>query len=279
MYGNNDKKVAVRSSISEIFQPTGKYLEWHTYSTDDVIVTVCGHAYYNHGYHCGQAFARIVAEGVHDDWDMRISNILMRLNGNWALIVLRGNVLYAATDRTRSFPLLYSQANGDLYLTDDFERMCHDGVRWCPEAVEEFLWSGYPAGTLTLADGVYQIPAGTFLRYDVGTKGKWLSRYFSFLPRGNSSDSDDQLSERLARLLDESVRRAGEAVRGKIIVPLSGGMDSRVIAASLKRNGFDNVICFSYGRKGNPESAASEQIAEALNYKWHFVEYSPTTWS
>lgn len=269
----------VNSSISEIFQPTGKYSKWYTHSNDDVVVTLCGHAYYDQRYYCGRKFARIVAESVHGDWDMQVRNFLNRLNGNWALIVLRGNILYAAVDRTRSFPLLYNQASGGLRLTDDFDRMCHNGVRWCSEAVEEFLWSGYPAGKLTLADEVYQIPAGTFLCYDVGTKGKWLSRYFTFSPRGDNPDSDDQLSERLAELLDDSVRRAAEAVRGKIILPLSGGMDSRVIAASLKRNEYDNVVCFSYGRKGNPESAASEHIAKALNYEWHFVEYSPATWS
>ena len=265
--------------MSEIFQPTGKYSTWYTHSTDDVIVSVCGHAHYNHGYYCGQAFARIIAENVCGDWDMRTKDVLKRLNGNWALIVLRGDILYAVADRTRSFPILYNQVKGDLHLSDDFEVVCRGGVRWRPEAVEEFLWSGYPTDTLTLANGVYQIPAGTFLRYDVATKEKWLTGYFNFSPRGDSSDSDGQLSERLARLLDESVRRAGEAVRGKIVVPLSGGMDSRVIAASLKRNGFDNIVCFSYGRKGNPESAVSRQIAEALNYEWHFVEYSPATWS
>jgi len=269
----------MRNNISDIFQPTGKYSKWSTYSTDDVVVSVCGHAHYDHGHYYSDAFARIIADSVCGDWDMQIRDILKRLNGNWALVVLRGDILYAVTDRMRSFPLLYNELNGDLCLTDDFERMCRNGVRWCSEGIEEFLWSGYPADTLTLADGVYQIPAGMFLRYDVATKEKSLTEYFSFLPRGDNSDSDGQLSERLATLLDESVRRVGEAARGKIVVPLSGGMDSRVIAATFKRNGFDNVVCFSYGKKGNPESAASKSVAEALNYEWHFVEYSPTTWS
>lgn len=279
MYGNKDNKVTIRNIISDIFQPTGKYSKWFTYSTGDVTVSVCGHAYYYHSYHYGEAFARTIADSVRDNWDTQAGDILKRLNGNWALVVLHDDILYAAADRTRSFPLLYHELNSDLYLTDDFARIFHNGVRWCHEGIEDFLWSGYPTDTLTLANGVYQIPAGMFLRYDVNAKEKSLTRYFSFLPRSEDSDSDDQLSKRLATLLDESAQRAGNTVRGKIVVPLSGGMDSRIIVAAMKRNGFENVLCFSYGKKGNPESAASKSIAESLNYKWHFVEYSPTTWS
>lgn len=267
--------------LSDIFQPTGKYTEWYKHIVDDagIAVSVCGHAYYNHSYYFGESFARMIANNMKGDLGTQIAEFFKHLNGNWAAVVLKGNILYAVTDRTRSFPLLYNEHNGDLCLNDDIAKVCPDNVRWCAEGIEDFLWSGYPTGMLTLVDGVYQIPAGTFLCYNVATKKKSFTEYFSFLPTSSSSDSDGQLSEKLADLLDKSVRRAGEAIQGKIVVPLSGGMDSRVIAATLKRNSFDNVLCFSYGRKDNPESVASRRVAEELGYEWHFVEYSPQTWS
>lgn len=42
----------------------------------------------------------------------------------------------------------------------------------------------------------------------------------------------------------------------------------------LKLNNYNNVICFTYGRKGNPEMVISKKVARALNYKWIFVEYT-----
>jgi asparagine synthase (glutamine-hydrolysing) len=46
----------------------------------------------------------------------------------------------------------------------------------------------------------------------------------------------------------------------------------------LKRLGVDNVICFSYGVKGNRESEISRQVAVALGYTWHFVEITKKVW-
>src|SRR5690606_32958713 len=64
----------------------------------------------------------------------------------------------------------------------------------------------------------------------------------------------------------------------QIVVPLSGGYDSRLIVSILKELGYSNVICFSYGIKGNLEAEYSKKIAESLGYKWIFVEYTDNKW-
>ena len=66
--------------------------------------------------------------------------------------------------------------------------------------------------------------------------------------------------------------------RELLVVPLSGGLDSRIIIAMLKRLGATDVICMSYGRKGSRESRISKRVAEALGYDWVFVEYTAKKW-
>src|SRR5690554_1599606 len=61
------------------------------------------------------------------------------------------------------------------------------------------------------------------------------------------------------------------------IIPLSGGYDSRVIVNYLYKLGVKNVICFSYGIKNNKQSEISQQVAEALGYEWHFIDYEEWT--
>jgi len=266
-------------SISSLFTPTGKYSPWYKQVLPEIVVWVCGHAHNGHRSYSGHALAQMIADHAHGDWDAEVAEFLKQLNGNWALVTVKGNILYAASDRTRSFPLLYSELSGALRISDCITKVCSGRIGWCSKGIEEFLWSGYPTGMSTVVDGVYQIPAGMCLRYDVVSKGKSFIEYFSFLPTSNNTDHEDQLSQRLSGLLDEAIVRTGELAHGRIVVPLSGGMDSRVIAALFKKNGFEDVLCFSYGRKGNPESEASKRVAEALGYEWHFVEYSPQTWA
>src|SRR5262249_24277154 len=60
-----------------------------------------------------------------------------------------------------------------------------------------------------------------------------------------------------------------------VMLPLSGGLDSRLIAAGLHRKGYRDVICFAYGRAGKFEAQQSREVAERLDYQWHFVPYAP----
>lgn len=74
-------------------------------------------------------------------------------------------------------------------------------------------------------------------------------------------------------------KRLIKSLRGRtIVLPLSGGQDSRLIAIMLRRLGYENVICFSYGKEGNAESITSRKIADYLGYKWIFIPYTIEKW-
>ena len=57
----------------------------------------------------------------------------------------------------------------------------------------------------------------------------------------------------------------------QIVVPLSAGNDSRLVASVLKHLGAKNVKCYSYGTKGNFEAKIAKIIADKLGYEWKFV--------
>ena len=80
---------------------------------------------------------------------------------------------------------------------------------------------------------------------------------------------DDIFLRVFERLIESTVNKGKQ-----IIIPLSGGLDSRIIVTFLKRLGIKNVICFSYGRKDSIEVEISRQVAKTLGYEWHFIEYS-----
>ena len=60
----------------------------------------------------------------------------------------------------------------------------------------------------------------------------------------------------------------------QIAIPLSAGLDSRLIASGLKHLGTKNLVCFSYGLENNFEAKAAKIIADTLGVAWHFVPLS-----
>ena len=64
----------------------------------------------------------------------------------------------------------------------------------------------------------------------------------------------------------------------QIVIPLSGGYDSRVIACLCKKFNVVNVVCFTYGPSNSPEIGISEKVARSLGFEWYYVEYTGREW-
>ncbi|MDC0476390.1 asparagine synthase-related protein [Alphaproteobacteria bacterium] len=60
----------------------------------------------------------------------------------------------------------------------------------------------------------------------------------------------------------------------QIAIPLSAGLDSRLIVSGLKHLGTKNLVCFSYGLKNNFEAKEAKIVADSLGVDWHFVPLS-----
>ncbi len=191
--------------------------------------------------------------------------------------------LLAAVDRVRSIPLFYGQKGADFYMSDsaDWVRQQVANKEIDPLAREEFLLTGYVTGPDTLFPDVKQLQAGEAL--SVQDNGESLIikpiRYYRFIHKYESPKSMKELMEEHDQVLLRVFNRLIERADGRtIVVPLSGGYDSRLIVLMLKRLGYESVITFSYGRTGNKESEVSRKVAESLGLPWVFVEYSNELW-
>lgn len=204
-------------------------------------------------------------------------NILINTNGFFAVIMETENYIFAAVDRIRSIPLFYGYINGDFYISDD--------ARYIKEKVKdeemnelskiEFLLTGYVTNNDTLYSNVKQIRAGEYLVFDKINNRLKLQRYFEFRHKDFYDLSEEELIEELDKVHVNTIRRLIDSLEGRTaVIPLSGGQDSRLMAIMLKRLGYENVICFTYGKPGNWESEISKKIADYLGYKWIFIPYT-----
>jgi len=202
--------------------------------------------------------------------------LLLALNGNFALVMETSRYIFCTVDRIRSIPLFYAVSEKEVIFSDDANHLRnHMNPPFNEGNGAEFLVTGYVTGPDTLFDGISQLQAGEYLVYDKTDNSLTTQFYHRFWHENYFSDSEEDLLNRLDEVFVRVFQRLIESTKGlQIVVPLSGGLDSRIIVTMLKRLGVEDVICFSYGKKGNREAAISRQVAEALGYQWYFVEHT-----
>jgi asparagine synthase (glutamine-hydrolysing) len=182
----------------------------------------------------------------------------------------------------RTVPLFYTTTKDNFVISDDAYYLKEKiNSHFNEENAAEYMVAGYVTGRETLFDGIKQMRNGEFLTYQKKENLLKTSCYFRFLHGDYYELPESQLLEMLDHVFVNAFSRLIESTgkQGKkLVVPLSGGLDSRIIIAMLKRLGANDVLCMSYGRKGSRESRISKRIAEALGYNWVFVEYTAKKW-
>jgi len=232
-------------------------------------------------------------------------------NGMFSVIVSVEGMTWFGVDRMRTFPLFYTftaspelttssgrkqdksipELVSQLQISDSVDQIINSHGVWSlnQEASTEFLATGYVSGNETLAEGIYQVQAGEVIELDpVPATGDRLTRSFysgyrttaerSAIPpsvktfKEYSEDMAEQFHRTSIRIFDRLV----ESLNGRTaVIALSGGYDSRFIAAILKKLKYPDVICFSYGRRDNPDMVRAEEVAAMLGLKYIPVEYTP----
>ena len=208
---------------------------------------------------------------------------LQQLNGFFAVAHATGNCIFLAVDPVRSLPLFYGIMDKNVFVSDDarwVQRQLQDEEIDENSAVE-FLLTRSVSGSDTLSPSVKQVPAGGTMAISSTPEGVHdeFIRYFKFGNSKLAAEPFEKLFTQTDTILASVFKRLINFAAGRtIVVPLSGGLDSRLIVLMLKRFDYSNVVAFTYGRRGYRESLISRRVAESLGFRWEFVEYSNSSW-
>ncbi|MGP9539030.1 asparagine synthase-related protein [Brachybacterium sp. AOP43-C2-M15] len=196
----------------------------------------------------------------------------------FSAVLLTEREIVLAVDHLRSWPLFYAVHDGAVHVAEDAFAVADaiGGRVLADDVAAAFLHTGLALGDGTLLRGVRQVPAGTTVRID-RVSGAVTGRLERRL-RLREPDGADlaAFTTAFATALDEAMRRLYERADGRVIaLPLSAGLDSRLLASLLARDGYPNVRTFTYGLPGNAEARASERIAASLGLPWQQVSHTP----
>jgi len=258
-------------------------MDVHIYLSDTWVnvdnVSVRGSAFYGRGLLNSKRLAQVFT-------DLRspteIATKLQYLNGFFSVVVQTPACIAFAVDRVRSMPIFYAICGDHFYLSDNPRWLLKEAKLWgwdrCSQV--EFLLTGYVTGPHTLQNEIRQVQAGELIWVDLRTGTVHSERWYRYLPVSREDGDMDIFMERLDTVARKAIGRLVEFAAGRpIVIPLSGGLDSRLIALHLKLANYQPVYAFSYGRPGNAEAEISRKVAQQLGIEWKFVPYSLQRWN
>lgn len=188
---------------------------------------------------------------------------LKKIDGYFSLICENRNYIFAAVDHVRSFPIFYDQ-NTVSNSSEFFNDFLSD-----KNSVKEIYALGYVTEKKTLKRNVSQLLCGEYLFYDKKKKKLTIDTYFQYLPRKKKKISSNNLDKVINVIIDKLIEYAEGR---KICIPLSGGLDSRLILCKLVEKKYDNIFTFTYGNSNNEEMLIAKKITKKLNIPWSFFE-------
>lgn len=216
----------------------------------------------------------IVNKNISSDDELK--SFLHSLNGFFAMIIQKNGRIYCAVDRLRSIPLFYKQDKDRLIITDAIQ-IPNKVVSTDTPEYYEFMLTGVTVGDATLLPDYKQLlPCEIISFYDSNIESKF---YFDHAKRNLLPPDYNTHYQDINRITDDFTKRLIQSVGNRsIIIPLSGGYDSRYILTALKRFSFNNVICYTYGSTDSFETDIANKVASQLGYTIHTIEYTEEKW-
>jgi len=204
--------------------------------------------------------------------EKKIKIFLKNLDGHYAFVYKTKSYTLAAVDKVKSIPLFFSTKDNYLSNNANFLISNEKIVNHNIDALRAIAMSGFSIGNATLIQNLNIFQPGQYL---LNTHSKTIiNYYYTFKPWKISELGEKKLKKELLELLEETfIELVRNSYSRQIVVPLSAGYDSRVVASLLKHIGVKDVYCYSYGLRNSFEVKASRQIAKKLNYKWKFIDF------
>ena len=238
---------------------------WKKYVNNDSILWIKGYM-----------FSHNIDEVINVIENIKINEIesfINSIDGRFSLAVIKDSFSCIAVDKIRSSPLFWIEDKNIIEISNDPNSLLIkvNGVI-DNDAKLTLSMSGYTTGHRTIYKELNSLLAGEVLIVDENNSQN-LKSYHIYKPwRVIDKDYNYYLRKLECVTLSIFKKLLINVGSRQIVVPLSAGNDSRLVVSCLKHLGAKNVVCISYGSKGNFESKISKNIAKKLGYKWYFHE-------
>jgi asparagine synthase (glutamine-hydrolysing) len=204
----------------------------------------------------------------------KIVNFIINKSGLNNIIIETNQYIICITDRISSSSIFYCIEGEKLIISNSSKKIANCLRKPKIDSVSklEILTAGYALSKKTIICGLHRVEAGNFLLFKKKNNSFNIHSYFDYkLKKVNNKKIGDVIEE-----LDNINKNVfkdiiAKAAGRKILIPLSGGLDSRHVLTSLLQLNYQNIETFSYGVYGNYDAINARKIAKHLKVKWQMI--------
>lgn len=234
--------------------------EWY----HDKYISVTGYCYANGNL--------LTDKGLADYFCITNTDALLErlrsANGIFSFIIDTPDFKAASIGDARIYPVYYKEGTDGLQISNDFRKLLSKNDKSSDFAVRFYKASSYAPAGFTLIEGIRQVKPFHLLVCSNNSTSEHCYKTYLHLKEEEHSLTESHIME----IIDNAFKRAIDSVKGKqIVIPLSGGYDSRLIACMMRLNGYENVICYTIGTKESRECATAFKVAEQLGYRIYLI--------
>jgi asparagine synthase (glutamine-hydrolysing) len=195
-------------------------------------------------------------------------------NGHFSIIVVSESKITLFSDVGRTYPVFYRRISEDQFsISDNVNALLEVDDLFDPIQVDDFLSCGYCLKDKTLFRGIFQIESSQIIELSSST-GVLKEFYFTYENADLFNENRVYLENMYAQIIEQITRDLKLRTNtSQVVVPLSGGYDSRFLLTLLLDAGIKNIVCYTYGSKSSYEVYTAKKICQRLNIKLHFIDY------
>ena len=204
---------------------------------------------------------------------------LKEANGCFTVIFHNSDYYLIGVDPLSAFPIFYSCSGNTPSVSDDPSKILEQtpNVELDILSSNQYLSAGFVSGSNTLVNSIKRVTAGCFIR--ISNSGEVVELPYYYLPFQNVNVTRTNGISLLYDSMVSTIKRLIIAANNRpIVVPLSGGYDSRMLLTLLHKYKYKNIISYSYGSPNSHEVKCASKVANTLGIPWHFIDYSSIDW-
>jgi len=214
-------------------------------------------------------------EGLHLQ---TIKDQIQQLTGHYSFIIDSPYFIIACTDKIRSYPIFYAKTSDGFCVSNSAIDLQTNAklIEFDNDSVLEFQMAGFVTGASTLYKGLQQLQGGEFLLFKKNNNKLLVEKHFTYFPSKLFDLSENDLLEKHDEAINITFSKLVDSLDGAPVwIPLSGGLDSRLILSKMIELGYENLNTFTYGIPQLWEVKYAREIAKSAGIKWQFILYDP----